>query len=133
MSQFPQPVTDAASDPFWEGTKGGRLLIQRCPATGKYQWYPRAHSIHAANVRPEWVEASGRGTVFSFTTIHRGNVKLSAPYAVALIKLDEGVVMYTRLVLKEGELPQIGMPVEVVFPEPENGFVLPAFRRREAA
>ncbi len=133
MSLFPAPVADAASDPFWEGTKAGRLLIQRCPATAKFQWYPRAHSIYAANVRPEWVESTGKGTIFSFTTIHRGNVKLSAPYTVALIKLDEGVVMYARLELKEGELPQVGMPVEVAFAPEEDGFVLPVFRKRGVA
>jgi len=133
VSQFPPPVTDAASDPYWEGTKAGKLLLQRCPATGKFQWYPRAHSIHAPNVRPEWVESSGKGTIFSFTTIHRGNVKLAAPYTVALVKLDEGVVMYARLALEDGEQPKVGTPVEVVFASEEDGFVLPSFRKREAA
>lgn len=132
MSQFPPPVPDNASDPFWEGTKVGKLLIQRCPMTGKFQWYPRAHSIHAPYVRPEWVESSGKGTIFSFTTIHRGNVKLAAPYTVALVKLDEGVVIYARLALEDDEQPQVGMPVEVTFIAEEDGFVLPAFRKREA-
>ncbi|WP_439495529.1 Zn-ribbon domain-containing OB-fold protein, partial [Bosea sp. (in: a-proteobacteria)] len=74
------PVTDTTSDPFWAGARAGKLMIQRCPATLRYQWYPRAHSIHAPGVTPEWVEASGRGSVFSFSTIHRGNGPVAAPY-----------------------------------------------------
>ncbi|MDX3808414.1 Zn-ribbon domain-containing OB-fold protein [Bosea thiooxidans] len=131
MTALSSPVTDIVSDPFWQGTQAGKLLIQRCPMTGRHQWYPRAHSIHAAGATPEWVEASGRGTVFSFSTIHRGNGPVAAPYSCALIMLEEGVLMLSRLDgFAEDEI-RIGMAVEAVFTSLPDGTALPLFRRRE--
>lgn len=126
------PVTDTTSDPFWAGAAAGKIMIQRCPASGRYQWYPRAHSIHAPGVTPEWVEASGRGHVFSFSTIHRGNGPVAAPYTCALVQLEEGVLMLSRLDgIAEADM-RVGMPVEVVFKDLSDEVALPLFRPVEA-
>ena len=61
----PLPVPDPESRPFWEGAKAHRLMIQRCASTGKYQFPPTTFCQGAGLERPEWVEASGRGKVFS--------------------------------------------------------------------
>lgn len=127
MSTPSLPVADVVTDPFWEGAAVGKLLIQRCPVTGRHQWYPRAHSIHAPGVVPQWVEASGRGTVFSFSTIERGGLA-DAPYCCALILLEEDVLMLSRL---EGIAPEdmhVGMPVEVAFGSVAGSPAMPLFR-----
>lgn len=131
MTALSSPVTDTISDPFWQAAQAGKLLIQRCRVTGRYQWYPRAHSIYAPETTPEWVEASGRGTVFSFSTIHRGNGPMEGPYTCALVMLEEGVLMLSRLENMAEEEPQIGMPVAVAFTTLGDGTALPLFRRRE--
>ena len=59
---------------------------------------------------------SGRGEVFSFTTIYEAPTGFdeTAPYTVALVKLDEGP-MVTAQLTDLGEIqPEIGMPVEMV-------------------
>lgn len=127
MSAPSLPVADVVTDPFWEGAAAGKLMIQRCPVTGRHQWYPRAHSIHAPGAVPEWVEASGRGTVFSLSTIARGGLG-DAPYSCALILLEEDVLMLSRL---EGVTPEemrVGMPVEVAFGSIAGSPPMPLFR-----
>ncbi|MBB3773834.1 hypothetical protein FHS55_004479 [Angulomicrobium tetraedrale] len=125
------PVTDVTSDPFWEGVRAGRLMIQRCPVTGKHQWYPRAHSIHAVGASPEWVEASGHGTIFSFTTIQRGMSAFETPYTCVLVMLEEGVLVLSRLEAEPGADIRVGMPVEVFFGTVAGTPDLPLFRIRE--
>ncbi|GAB4064037.1 OB-fold domain-containing protein [Ancylobacter sonchi] len=131
MSAPSLPVTDLVSDPFWEGARAGKLMIQRCPVTGRHQWYPRAHSLHASGAVPDWVEASGRGTVFSFSTIHRGG-QGDAPYVCALVMLEEDVLMLTRLEGIAADAIRVGMPVEVAFGAIAGSPVLPLFRPVEA-
>jgi len=61
------------SEPYWEGTKQKKLLIQYCKVAKKYQHFPRPVSIFTGRRRDiEWREASGKGTVFSYTFTHRG-------------------------------------------------------------
>jgi uncharacterized OB-fold protein len=59
---------------------------------------------------------SGKGQVFSFTTIYEAPAGFdeSAPYTVALVKLAEGPLVTAQLT-DLGEQPvEIGMPVEMV-------------------
>jgi uncharacterized OB-fold protein len=131
MTALSSPITDNVSDPFWQAAQAGKLLIQRCPVTGRHQWYPRAHSIYAPQATPEWVEASGLGTIFSFSTIHRGNGPVDTPYTCALVMLEEGVLMLSRLEGIAEEEVHVGMPVAVTFTSLPDGTALPLFRRRE--
>ena len=104
IDPFPEellPGTDAVVEPWWEGTRQKRLLVQRCSSCHTAQLYPRAlcASCGAGADLLAFVEASGRGTVVSFTEIHRApNPAFAVPYTVALVRLDEGPVILTRLV-----------------------------------
>ena len=61
------------SDPYWEGTKQKKLVLQCCKATGKFQHFPRPVSIFTGRRRDiEWKEVSGKGTVYSYTITERG-------------------------------------------------------------
>ena len=40
--QRPLPRPDNVTGPYWEAAARGELLIQRCPACGHRQFYPRA-------------------------------------------------------------------------------------------
>ena len=65
----PLPVPDPESGPFWEGAKAHKLMLQRCASTGKHQFPPTTFCQGAGLERPEWVEASGRGRVFSWIVV----------------------------------------------------------------
>jgi uncharacterized OB-fold protein len=123
------PVPDALSHHFWEGARDRKLMIQRCSVTGRHQWYPRAHSVHAPGAVPQWVQASGRGTLFTYSVIHRGNGTTPTPYICAVIELEEGVLFTSTLRGVEEVDVRIGMAVEVDFEQPSGtDFVLPVFR-----
>lgn len=122
------PVPDALSLHYWQGARERKLMIQRCPVTERYQWYPRAHSLYAAGATPEWVQASGRGVLFTYSVIHRGDGSTTTPYVCAVVQLEEGVLFTATLKgVEEGSL-RIGMPVEVDFEQVSPEIVLPFFK-----
>lgn len=133
MSTFSPVVTDSMSAPWWEGVRQGKLLVQRNPVTGAWQWYPRAHCLDDMSTAPEWVAVSGRGTVFSYTVIHRGHTRLDAPYICALIELEEGPLMLSQLHDIALEDVAIGMDVSVAFIELDASTSLPVFKPRSWA
>ena len=96
----PQPIPDALSQPWWDAVADGRLLIQRCTACASYQFYPRAHCTACFVPGPVWVEAAGTGRLHTFTVVHRTpNAEFAgAPYAFAIVELDEGVRLATTIV-----------------------------------
>lgn len=59
---------------------------------------------------------SGRGEVYSYTTIYEApsGFESTAPYTVALIKLEEGPIVTAQLTDVDSAAVQIGMPVEMV-------------------
>jgi hypothetical protein len=122
------PVPDELSDPFWAAAREGKLLIQRSPRTGKCQWYPRGHCLDDPSQTPEWIEASGLGTVYSYSIIHRtGNPAVEPPFAIALVELDEGVIVTANLVEIDLESIVIGMRVGVVFESISPEISIPQF------
>lgn len=95
---------------YLEFLKNGRFMIQRGRVSGAYVFYPRVAEPVTGATDLEWVEASGRGVVYSTTTVRK---KPPTPnYNVALIDLEEGPRMMSRV---EGIAPEevrIGMQVK---------------------
>ena len=88
----------------------GKFCIQRSGGSGKYVFYPRTIAPGSGLDDLEWVEADGRGTVYSTTTVRARPPK--SDYNVSLIQLQEGPRMMSRV---EGVVPAavcIGMPVK---------------------
>src|SRR5439155_447180 len=79
----------------------------------------------------EWVQASGRGTLHTFTVVNRGarDFPLGTPYVIAIVELAEGPRLMTNLVDVETDPARlrIGMPVEVVFTDVSADVALPRF------
>jgi uncharacterized OB-fold protein len=59
---------------------------------------------------------SGKGEVFSYTTIYEAPAGFddTAPYTVALVKLEEGPMVTAQLTDLGSQPVEIGMPVEMV-------------------
>jgi hypothetical protein len=85
----------------------GRLLLQRDPESGKSYFPPRLAGSDGQAL--EWVEASGRGVVYSVTVIHPRPPK--EPYNVVLIDLEEGARVMSRVDGVAAQEVAIGMPV----------------------
>lgn len=100
MSSLGQPAFgDPLSAPFWEGAKVGKLLIQKCGDCGHHQFYPRPFCLACSSMKVGWVQASGRGEVYSQTEVHmQASPDFTPPYTVAVVRLDEGPKMMTNIV-----------------------------------
>lgn len=126
----PLPRPDDVSAPFWDGCAAGELRIQRCPACGHRQFYPRAMCTACA-ATPEWEVASGRGTVHTFTVIRQNHAKPFrdlVPYVVAMIELDEGPRLMGNVVGCDVDEVAVGMPVEVFFDRADDDLAIPFWR-----
>jgi len=127
----PIPVPDNVSQTFWEGSKAHRLLLQRCGACGAYQFFPQSCCRRCLAENPEWIEASGKGKVYSFTVIHRPpshTFEEDVPYVVAIIELDEGPRLMSNIIEVEPDEVQVNMRVEVIFDDINSMISLPRFR-----
>jgi uncharacterized protein len=130
-SRKPRPTVNPWAQPFWDGTREGRLMIQYCEDCDSRIFYPRVACPGCGSERLGWLQASGRGTVYSFTVVKNNAPSAFAgdvPYVVAVIRLEEGVQMLSNLVDWSEETLCCDMPVEVIFEPLDEEFVLPKFR-----
>lgn len=97
-------------------------MIQRSASTGSYVFAPRILVPGSGESDLEWVAASGRGTVYATCTIPR-KPERGGDYNVALIELEEGVRMMSRVAGIAPMDVKIDMPVAArieVLPEDEG-------------
>ena len=123
------PLADQFSRRYWNLAREGTLLIQRCRECGRYQFYPRGHCAACFAPDPEWVPASGRGRLHTYTTIQRTpNAEFAAdcPYVLAIIELDEGPRMTARIIGKADDIA-CERRVHAVFTPAGTADVLPNF------
>ncbi|QIE56712.1 Zn-ribbon domain-containing OB-fold protein [Pikeienuella piscinae] len=134
MNEFskPIPVADADSATYWEGCREGRLLIQRCSECETLRFPPNRICAACHSDKVKWVEASGKGRVYSWIVVNhpvpREVYGDDVPYAVALIELEEGVRMVSNVIGCDPHAIAADMSVEVVFESGGEGVVLPKFQ-----
>jgi uncharacterized OB-fold protein len=125
------PTIDDESRPFWEASREHRFLIVRCRACGVAHHYPRPFCPSCWSDDVEWETASGRGTLYTYSTIFVNDLPPFAdrvPYIVAAVDLEEGPRVLTNIVGCEPVDLEIGMAVEVTFEELTPEITVPAFR-----
>jgi len=125
----PVPVQTPDTAEFWAAAAEGRLLVKRCDACGEAHWYPRPICPFCHSEHTSWEQASGRGTIYSFTVIRRawGPWAHAVPYAVAYVQLEEGPTIMANVVDCDVDALNIDDPVEVVF-HAGDGYAVPRFR-----
>ena len=128
----PLPALDPTSEPFWRAADRGELVIQRCPACGARQFYPRPLCV-ACGGTPEWEVASGRGVVYTYTVVRQFGgepFRSELPYVVAMVELDEGVRMLGNVTDCDPEQVHVGLEVEAWAWAAEGGIAVPFWRPR---
>ena len=119
------PPLTPESQPFYEAAREGRFLIRRCGGCGRTHWYPRAICPHCFG-ETAWEEASGRGTLYSYSVMRRAD----PVYCIAYVTLEEGPTMMTNIVEADFDKLAIGQEVEVAWTASKNGTPVPCFRPR---
>jgi hypothetical protein len=128
---IPLPRPTSLSRPHWDGCREGVLRVQRCRACGHFVFIPQPICTRCQASALDWVESTGRGTVYSYTVVHRApRPAFAVPYVVAIVELDEGWHMLSNLVDVAPEQVGVGMPVEVSFRVVSEAITLPCFRPR---
>ena len=123
----PLPALDNVSTTYWAAAAEGRLLIQHCAQCGAYQFYPRAMCT-VCGTDTEWEEASGKGTVYTFTVIRQNGsepFRSELPYVVAMIALAEGPRMMGNVTGCPVEEVTVGMAVRAYIASAEPGTGVP--------
>lgn len=105
------PVASLECQAFFDATVAGKFLIKFCRACGERHFYPRDICPHCLSAETEWQESCGLGEVYSFSVMRR----VAEPYAIAYVRLDEGVTVMSNLVNCDLDDLQIGQRVRVVF------------------
>ena len=131
----PLPYRTSWSGAFWDGVREHRFLIQRCAECDTPRFPPKPVCSNCWSDASREVEASGAGTVYSYTIVHRGGspaFSADGPYAIVLVDLDEGVRIMSNLVKDEEGYPsvdpedvKIGMKVRIVFDDVTDDITLP--------
>jgi uncharacterized OB-fold protein len=128
----PLPVVDALTEPFWNGAREGRLVIQRCTNCGLFIHLPRPVCRRCQSFDLGYEAVSGRGTVYSFTETHKPFHPFfvdRVPYLVASIELEEqpALRVLSNLVRVTEADVSFGMPVMVEFEVLSPDLTIPVF------
>ena len=105
------PASTVESQPFWEGLRAHRLMLQRCADCKKPRHYPRPMCDRCFSLRDEWFHASGHGQVHSWTVCHHAfhpGFADRVPYVLVTAQMAHGVRMVAPLDENDGSVSVTG-------------------------
>jgi uncharacterized OB-fold protein len=120
------PHTSSALDlgPFWEAQHQNRLVLPRCIVCTTWHFPPKAICPSCSVGTMEWIEVSGKGTLYSLMIGHPEATAINAePSVIAVIELAEGTRMMAELVGIEPNAPnmKVGMSLKAAFSSENDG------------
>ena len=121
---------DPADLPFWEGCEAGRFLLHRCNVCQRHYW-PASRCVKHGDADMAWVEASGRGRLYTYTVLHRAytpETRDRVPFVIAVVHLEEGPFYHSNIVDCAHDAVAIGMSLEAVMTRHPSGLTIPQFR-----
>jgi uncharacterized OB-fold protein len=113
----PHPFVSPETEPYWSGAKAGKLVLPHCSACNHAIWYPKVFCGECGSLDVEWREASGLGTLYSYSEVHRGEgpYRETGSFVLGLVDLDEGPRVLTNIVDVDAASLGIGQRVRAVF------------------
>jgi uncharacterized OB-fold protein len=126
----PMPTPTRESQPYWDGLREGRFMLQHCAKCGKARHYPRPVCPHCFSMESTWREAPPAGRIHSWTVCHHPFnffFKSMAPYVVALVDMEAGVRVNAPLRGMAEDALKIGAPVRLAFEPVTKDVTLPYF------
>ena len=115
--KHPTPNPGGTSAEYWKAAGANRFVLPYCAACAAYQWPVRA-ACPRCGAPPAWRDASGRGTLVTWSIVNRAvnpELKDDAPYVVAFVQLDEGVRVFPNIVETQPEALRAGLRVQAKF------------------
>ena len=127
----PLPVIQPHSQAFWDATQNGKFLIQHCIDCDSNIFYPRRDCPECWSNKLDWIEASGKGEVYSFSITYEGveeKFVADLPIVLAWVDLPEGPRVNTNIINCDPEDVFIGMQVELVYVKATDEITIPYFQ-----
>jgi uncharacterized OB-fold protein len=127
----PLPFANEDTAEYWDACRRGELRMQKCAGCGHVRFPPAVVCARCLSEVSTWEKMSGRGKVYTWIVVHRPQHPAfyeDVPYNVAIIELDEGPRMHSRIVGCPNQEIEIDMPVEVVFEKKNDDVTMPYFR-----
>lgn len=124
------PPVSVWTEPFLDGVRRGILRVPECAACDTRFWTPQFACPSCLSTDVRWLDTDGRGVVYSHTTVHRSAnpaVWPDVPYVLAVVHLDAGPHVLTRLIDCAADEVRVGDPVQAV-PFEVNGSAVYPFR-----
>ncbi len=128
---MPPPLANATTLPWWKAAAEHRLVVQRCTSCEHTRLPPAPICPECRSADSDWKEVSGRGKVYTYTTVHRAIAAgQELPFVIAVIELEDagGVRIISNLVAADLEEIEIGLPVELVWEDMSEDLAIPRFR-----
>jgi uncharacterized OB-fold protein len=107
-----RPEIDVSTEAYWQALADGRLVANSCRSCGGVDARPRGFCPNCWSFELDEVEFSGRATLYSFSIVHANPMPPFndlVPYVAALVDLEEGPRIATRLVDLDPQDAAIGM------------------------
>jgi uncharacterized OB-fold protein len=125
----PAPHLEGLSGAFYGFLAAGEVRFQRCRDCGEWRHPPRARCRSCGSQEWSWERSSGRGRVFSWTTVHQAIHPAFAdvPYAVLVVEMDEGVRMIGGLTGIAPAGLELDLPVVATFDPVDEALTLVRF------
>ena len=116
----PVPSPDGLDVAYWEGTRRGELMVQKCGGCGGWQWGPEWMCHQCNSFDMQWEQVAANGLIYSWERpwhpVHPA-LKPMGPYTVVLVELPHAgnIRMIGNLLGAADQEVVIGSAVEAVF------------------
>lgn len=126
--QRPRPALNLDNQFWFEAAKEHRLVVQRCTACHTLRHPPGPECPQCQSFEWDTVEASGRGTLYSWVVAHHPrHPAFDYPLLVAVVELEEGTRLITNLTGVTADQLEIGMELVVDWLDADPELSLPLF------
>ena len=115
---LPQP--DGQTQEWWDATRRHELVIQQCADCLALRHPPQGTCPNCGSERKAWRNMSGRGTLYSYTLVHRSGLpgwREAVPYNIVMVALDEApeIRLYGNVTDLDDSRLEVGLPLVAVF------------------
>ena len=124
LRKFRAPDVNPESKPFWDAAADGKLMLKHCTACGEKHYYPRSICPSCGSDKTEWFQSSGKGVIYTLSTMRRG---ANAPSTLAWVMLADGPAMVTNIDTANHDARAIDQRVIVKFVPSDGGAPYPLF------
>lgn len=119
------------TEPYWDGMRRQRLVLQYCLDSGRFQHFPRPISIYTGTRNLGWREVGGRGLLQAWTLNRHMTVQhdhTAAPLTVIVDLLENVRILGWLTPPEDPNALRAGLGVEISWREQAGPSLVPTFR-----